>query len=302
MHCRGGATRSWFAIEAARRRIERWVFLEAVPIIDGGGRVHRVVQHHSRHDESAPRRAGERAPGRRGARSAARARGPARDRLTRSAQSAGRRARLDGAAAQEQPAARQAGTGAPPGRGDPACRQPDEPPDPRPARFREHPGGPAVGQQAPAGRGGDGERGAGGDGAARGDEVAPAGRRRRAGAGGPLRPRSRHPAVLEPGRQRREVHARWRHHHRPRRARRRHLAVLGHGHRSRHLGRRAAARLRSLLPGAAAEPRRHRAGTVDRARHRRGARRPHLGRKRGGQGQHLLLHPGSRPEPSTKRR
>ena len=122
--------------------------LEAVPIIDERRPGPSRRQHHSRHDQSAPRRARERAPGRRGAGGAARARGSAGHRLARSAQSAGRRARLDRAAAQEQPAARQAGTGAPPGRGDPARRQPHEPADPRPARFREHPGGPPVGQHA----------------------------------------------------------------------------------------------------------------------------------------------------------
>ena len=116
-----------------------------------------------------------------------------------------------------QPAARQAGTGAPSGRGDPARRQPHEPADPRPARLRQHPGGPPVGQHAAAGGRRDGERGAGGDGAARRGEVAAPGGGRRARPGDPVRSRSRHPAVLQPGRQRREVHARRRHHHGPRR-------------------------------------------------------------------------------------
>ena len=42
------------------------------------------------------------------------------------------------------------------------------------------------------------------------------------------------------------------------------------------------------------EPRRDRPGPVDRARHRRGARRPHLGRERGGPGEHVFLHARAR--------
>ena len=65
-------------------------------------------------------------------------------------------------------------------------------------------------------------------------------------------------------------------------------------HRAGNPCRRAAARLRSLLPGPAQEPGGHRPGADDRARHRRGARGADLGRKRGGQGEHLPVHAGAR--------
>ena len=143
--------------------IERWALLEAVPITDARGRVHRVV--HINHDMTNQHRVETE-----------------NVRLVGEAQEA-LRAREDllaivshdlrnplgvvlastRAAAQEQLAARQGGTGPPPGRGDPARRQSHEPPDPGSARLRQHPGGAPVGQQAPAGRRRDGERGAGGD-------------------------------------------------------------------------------------------------------------------------------------------
>ena len=187
------------------------------------------------------------------------------------------------APAQELAAARQGGARPPPGRGHPARGQPHEPADPRSARLRQHPGGPPVGEPAAPRRGGDGGRGA------RGVEPLAAAKRcgwwrRRAGCwrscdhdrvvqlfsnlvgnaikftpeGGTITVRA-----AQDGADR---------------------AVRGDRHGPRDPGRRDAARLRPLLPGAAQEPRGNRPRPFHRPRHRRGARRAHLGGERGGRG------------------
>ena len=70
-------------------------------------------------------------------------------------------------------------------------------------------------------------------------------------------------------------------------------AVLRPGHRSRHSRGGATSPVRPILAGASepgGEAKRRRPGPPDRQGHRRGPRRPHLGRERAGRGEHVLLH------------